>query len=146
MTLMKIRRADDDDWPEVARVFIAARAGMSYLPKLHSDADTRAFIRRVVRRSAVWLAETDGTVVGFAALEPAPQQAWLHHLYVDPAAQNAGAGSALLEKARAELPGAFPLDVSGQSRRPPLLRAAWIERDAPDQRRRQRGGAAGHSL
>ncbi|MDO8837645.1 MAG: GNAT family N-acetyltransferase [Parvibaculum sp.] len=102
---MQIRRADDDDWQEVARVFIAARAGMAYLPKLHSDADTRLFIHRVVRRSAVWLAVRGDALLGFAALEPG----WLHHLYVDPAAQNAGAGSALLEKAKAELPGGFSL-------------------------------------
>jgi len=102
---MQIRRADDDDWPEVARVFIAARAGMDYLPKLHSDADTRLFIHRVVKRSAVWLAARGETIAGFAALEPG----WLHHLYVDPAAQNAGAGSALLEKAKAELAGGFSL-------------------------------------
>ena len=102
---MQIRRATDDDWPEVARVFIAARAGMTYLPDLHSDADTRLFIRRVVKRSAVWLAAREGAMLGFAALEPG----WLHHLYVDPAAQNAGAGSALLEKAKAELPEGFSL-------------------------------------
>jgi ribosomal protein S18 acetylase RimI-like enzyme len=102
---MQIRRADDDDWQDVARVFIAARAGMTYLPQLHSDADTRLFIRRVVKRSEVWLAVRGGAMLGFAALEPG----WLHHLYVDPAAQNAGAGSALLEKAKAELPGGFSL-------------------------------------
>ncbi|MDP1625580.1 MAG: GNAT family N-acetyltransferase [Parvibaculum sp.] len=102
---MQIRRADDDDWQEVARVFIAARGAMAYLPKLHSDADTRLFIHRVVRRSAVWLAVRGDALLGFAALEPG----WLHHLYVDPAAQNAGAGSALLEKAKAELPGGFSL-------------------------------------
>ena len=106
---MQIRRATEDDWPEVARIFIAARAGMTYLPRLHSDADTRAFIRRVVRRNAVWLAAREGTLLGFAALEPAPPQAWLHHLYVDPPRHNAGAGSALLEKAKAELPGGFSL-------------------------------------
>lgn len=106
---MQIRRADDDDWPELARIFIAARAGMDYLPDLHSDADTRLFIRRVVKRNAVWLAAREGALLGFAALEPAPPQSWLHHLYVDPAAQNAGAGSALLEKAKAELPGGFSL-------------------------------------
>ncbi len=102
---MQIRRANDDDWPEVAAIFIAARAGMTYLPKLHSDTETRLFIRRVVKRSAVWLATRGETITGFAALEPG----WLHHLYVDPAAQNAGAGSALLAKAKAELPGGFSL-------------------------------------
>ena len=106
---MQIRRATEDDWPEVARVFIAARARMDYLPRLHSDADTRLFIRRVVKRSEVWLATQGGALLGFAALEPAPPQAWLHHLYVDPSWHNAGAGTALLEKAKAELPGGFSL-------------------------------------
>ena len=62
-----------------------------------------------MKRSEVWLAERNGSIIGFAALEPASPQAWLHHLYVDPAAQNAGAGSALLAKAKAELPGGFSL-------------------------------------
>ncbi|MEX2248741.1 MAG: GNAT family N-acetyltransferase, partial [Parvibaculum sp.] len=84
---------------------IAARAGMTYLPRLHSDADTRLFIRRVVKRSEVWLATRDGAVLGFAALEPG----WLHHLYVDPQAQNAGAGSALLARVRERLPEGFSL-------------------------------------
>lgn len=101
---MQIRCASEDDWQEIAEIFIAARRGMSYLPDLHSDTETRLFIRRVVKRSAVWLATRGETITGFAALEPG----WLHHLYVDPAAQNAGAGSALLAKAKAELPGAFP--------------------------------------
>ncbi|MBO6635375.1 GNAT family N-acetyltransferase [Parvibaculum sp.] len=102
---MHIERASEDDWQEIAEIFIAARAGMTYLPALHSDAETRLFIRRVVKRSAVWVAERDGEILGFAALEPG----WLHHLYVAPAAHNAGAGSLLLAKAKEELPQGFSL-------------------------------------
>jgi GNAT superfamily N-acetyltransferase len=102
---MHIHRATDDDWQEIAEIFIAARAGMTYLPVLHSDAETRLFIRRVVKRSAVWVAERDGEILGFAALEPG----WLHHLYVAPQAHNAGAGSLLLAKAKAEMPQGFSL-------------------------------------
>jgi GNAT superfamily N-acetyltransferase len=101
---MHIERASEDDWKEIAEIFLAARAGMSYLPVLHSDAETRLFMRRVVKRSAVWVAERDG-ILGFAALEPG----WLHHLYVAPAAHNAGAGSLLLAKAKEELPQGFSL-------------------------------------
>ncbi len=106
---MHIHRATDDDWQEIAEIFIAARKTMSYLPALHGDAETRLFIRRVVKRSAVWVAERDGEIVGFAALEPGPPEAWLHHLYVAPQAHNAGAGSLLLAKAKAELPRGFSL-------------------------------------
>ena len=106
---MHIERASEDDWPEIAEIFLAARKTMSYLPNLHSDAETRLFIRRVVKRSAVWAAERGGEIVGFAALEPGPPGAWLHHLYVAPAAHNAGAGSLLLAKAKEEMPQGFSL-------------------------------------
>lgn len=106
---MHIERASEDDWPEIAEIFLAARKTMSYLPNLHSDAETRLFIRRVVKRSAVWAAERGGEIVGFAALEPAPDRSWLRHLYVAPSAHNAGAGSLLLAKAKAELAQGFSL-------------------------------------
>lgn len=106
---MHIERASEDDWPEIAEIFLAARKTMSYLPNLHSDAETRLFIRRVVKRSAVWAAERGGEIVGFAALEPGPPAAWLHHLYVRPASHNAGAGSLLLAKAKEEMPQGFSL-------------------------------------
>lgn len=106
---MHIHRATDDDWQEVAEIFIAARRTMTYLPDLHGDAETRLFIRRMVKRSVVWVAERDGEIIGFAALEPAPPEAWLHHLYVSPSAHNAGAGSLLVAKAKTEMPQGFSL-------------------------------------
>lgn len=102
---MKIRRATEDDWPELAAIFIAARAAMTYLPALHTDDETRAFIKSVVETQNVWIAEAQGRPLGFAALEPG----WLHHLYVAPGAHNAGAGSLLLAKSKAELPQGFSL-------------------------------------
>lgn len=102
---MNIRRARHDDWPELAAIFIAARATMTYLPALHTDDETRAFIKSVVETQAVWLAEAQGRPIGFAALKPG----WLHHLYVAPPSHNAGAGSLLLAKAKAELPQGFSL-------------------------------------
>ena len=106
---MHIERASEDDWQEIAEIFLAARRTMTYLPQLHSDAETRLFIRRVVKRGAVWAAERGGEIVGFAALEPGPPDAWLHHLYVRPDMHNAGAGSLLLAKAKEELPRGFSL-------------------------------------
>lgn len=105
---MKIRRAHDDDWPELAVIFLAARTSMTYVPKLHSDDETRSFIKSVVETQAVWLAEAQGRPIGFAALD-GQDGGWLHHLYVAPPAHNAGAGSLLLAKAKAELPQGFSL-------------------------------------
>ena len=105
---MKIRRAHDDDWPELAVIFLVARASMTYVPKLHSDDETRSFIKSVVETQAVWLAEAQGRPIGFAALD-GQDGGWLHHLYVAPATHNAGAGSLLLAKAKDELPRGFSL-------------------------------------
>lgn len=102
---MNIRRARHDDWPELAAIFLAARATMTYLPALHTDDETRAFIKSVVETQDVRVAEAQGRPIGFAALEPG----WLHHLYVAPPSHNAGAGSFLLAKAKAELPQGFSL-------------------------------------
>lgn len=103
---MHIQRASEDDWQEIAETFLAARRTMTYLNAgLHSDAETRLFIRRMVKRSEVWVAARDGEILGFAALEPG----WLHHLYVRPSAHNAGAGSLLLAKAKEEMPRGFSL-------------------------------------
>lgn len=108
---MHIQRASEDDWPEIAEIFLAARRTMTWLNAgLHSDAETRAFIRRMVKRSEVWAAQrTGGKTIGFAALAREADGDWLHHLYVDPASHNAGAGSLLLAKAKAELPRGFSL-------------------------------------
>lgn len=105
---MKIRRAREDDWPEIARIFIAARKTMVYLPDLHSDAETRAFIKSVVASHETWVAERDGRIIGFAALGR-EDGGWLHHLYVDPPSHNAAAGTLLLAKAKEEMPQGFSL-------------------------------------
>jgi putative acetyltransferase len=76
-------------------VFLRARAGMSYLPALHSDEQTRRFFARVLREQAVHVAVVDGTVIGFAAVH----EGWLHHLYVEPGWHGRGIGSALLRAA-----------------------------------------------
>lgn len=102
---MLIRPARRGEWLRVADVFIAARAGMVYLPQLHGDDETRAFIRGVVETGAVWVAEGGGCVAGFAALTPG----WLDHLYVHPREHDAGAGSLLLARVKLECPQGFSL-------------------------------------
>jgi hypothetical protein len=106
-----IRKAKSVDAGEIADVFIAARATMQYLPHLHSDDETRAFIGRVVETCETFAAERDGRVVGFAAL----RDNWLDHLYVHPSRFNAHTGTKLFEEIKAARPGGFQFWVFQQN-------------------------------
>jgi GNAT superfamily N-acetyltransferase len=102
-----VRPATDTDGAAIADVYIASYGGLTFLPKLHSDDETRAWIRGVVLpMHEVWVAENDaGVVVGFAALS----DDMLMWMYVHPDAQNRGAGSTLLGKVKQRRPSGFRL-------------------------------------
>jgi GNAT superfamily N-acetyltransferase len=100
-----IRRAAPKDGLAAADVFIAARATMTYLPHLHTDTDTRAFIGGVVASKEAWIAERDGKLVGFAVIDGG----WLEHLYVHPSRFNTGTGTRLFEQATKHHPQGFQL-------------------------------------
>lgn len=100
-----IRRATPKDAPDAAEVFLASRATMNYLPHLHTDEETRNFIRRVVGEAETWIADRDGEVVGFAVIH----NRWLHHLYVDPSRFNTNTGGRLFERVCQEHPEGFQL-------------------------------------
>ena len=100
-----IRRATPKDAPDAAEVFLASRATMTYLPHLHTDDETRDFIRRVVGEAETWIADRDGEVVGFAVIH----NRWLHHLYVDPSRFNTNTGGRLFERVCQEHPEGFQL-------------------------------------
>jgi ribosomal protein S18 acetylase RimI-like enzyme len=105
---MPIRRARPADAEAVADIFLAAKAEMVYLPDLHTDAETRRWVREVVLRELeVWIAEDDGRVVGFSALG----DDLLEHLYVHPEAQNQGIGATLLTVAKERRPRSLRLWV-----------------------------------
>ncbi|GLX11540.1 hypothetical protein Misp03_84660 [Microbispora sp. NBRC 16548] len=107
-----IRRAWSGDAGHIADVFLAAQAGMTYLPRLHSDEETRAWIAdAMLPASQVWVAELQGQVVGFACL----QGDRLDHLYVTPAAQGRGIGTALLGQAKKARPRMLDLHVFQQN-------------------------------
>jgi GNAT superfamily N-acetyltransferase len=112
------RRAEVGDGGAVAAVFGAARSEMTYLPVLHTPDEDRAFfIDRVVgSRShdvtvAMAVMSCRAEMVGFCAVHAG----WIEHLYVTPAWQGGGIGSALLARAMAENPGGLSLWVFEQN-------------------------------
>jgi GNAT superfamily N-acetyltransferase len=99
-----IRLAGSDDIDTIADVFLASREGLTFLPRLHTDTETRHWIRtEMVPQHEVWVADEEGEVVGFAALS----DDLLGHLYVRPEAQGRGVGTALLGLVKAERPAGF---------------------------------------
>jgi ribosomal protein S18 acetylase RimI-like enzyme len=105
---MKIRRAEAADAEGVGEAFLAAREEWTHLPQLHTEAETRRWIREVLLATReVWVAEEEGRVVGFAALGAA----FLEHLYVHPDKQSRGVGAKLLAVAQGRRPDGFQLWV-----------------------------------
>jgi GNAT superfamily N-acetyltransferase/chorismate mutase len=109
-TEVSLRLAGHDDLPAVAELYLAARRAAVPLmpPGVHPDDDVRRWVGAWdLSTHEVWLAEADGTLVGFATLTAT----WLESLYVAPSAQRAGIGSALLDVAKAQRPHGFALWV-----------------------------------
>jgi GNAT superfamily N-acetyltransferase len=105
---------------------------MAYLPALHTPDEDRAFFtNRVVGSgshdvtvavaAAAAVAEAEESrgaeMVGFCAVHGG----WIEHLYVTPAWQGAGIGSALLARAMSENPGGLSLWVFEQNERAAAL-------------------------
>jgi GNAT superfamily N-acetyltransferase/chorismate mutase len=109
-TEVSLRRGAQDDLPAVAELYLEVRrAAVPHMPAgVHPDDDVRRWVTSWdLGTHDVWLAEADGTLVGFATLTAT----WLESLYVAPTAQRSGVGSALLEVAKAERPDGFGLWV-----------------------------------
>jgi ribosomal protein S18 acetylase RimI-like enzyme len=108
---VRLRAARAEDADAVTEVFLASRAAaMPYLPRLHSDEATHAWITHVVLPGTrVWLAEEDGTeaVLGFAALDGR----LLDHLYLRPEVRRRGIGTLLLDAVKAASPEELSLHV-----------------------------------
>lgn len=109
MAALTLRPAEPKDADAIADVFLAARkASMPFLPDLHTDDETRAWIRDfVLDRDEVWVAAAGDRVDGFLALNGDV----LDHLYVAPRLHGGGVGSALLAKAKQLRPQGFRLWV-----------------------------------
>lgn len=103
-----LRLGRPEDLDGVAAMFSAARraAVPSMPPPVHTVEEDRAWLADQLEGDReAWVAEREGRVVALLLLEGA----WLHSLYVDPAHQNAGIGSVLVDLAKALRPGGLQL-------------------------------------
>jgi ribosomal protein S18 acetylase RimI-like enzyme len=104
---VRIRAATPEDADAIAEVFIASFATLSFLPRLHTNAETIDFIaNKVLREQEVLVAEQNGGIVGFVAMAHGN---FLEHLYVHPDSQGRGVGSVLLMRAKQRMPNGFRL-------------------------------------
>jgi GNAT superfamily N-acetyltransferase len=98
MSKFLIRDATRNDAHAIATIHLdARREAMPWLPVLHDLADAVGYFRDVVLANEVVLvAEIDGRVIGFIAIE----RDFVDHLYVAPGHQGLGIGDALLKRAK----------------------------------------------
>jgi ribosomal protein S18 acetylase RimI-like enzyme len=109
---LTLRPVEPTDGQAVGDVFLAALAGMTYLPELYTEDETRTFIRDVLLpKNEVWVAEADGRVIGFVGL----WGNYVSHLWVHPDHQNHGVGTALLALAKERRPRGLRLQVYQQN-------------------------------
>jgi GNAT superfamily N-acetyltransferase/chorismate mutase len=103
-----VRLAGEADLRAIAEVYLAARDVAAMPPVIHPPDEVRAWVATWDLTSReVWVAESDGAIVGFANLTPT----WLDGLYVAPDAQGAGIGSTLVDLAKSVRPDGFGLWV-----------------------------------
>lgn len=102
MTVIKsggavIRQATEADLPAVARLHrLVRQTCLPFLPDLHTVAEDLEFFRvRVFHDCEIWVAGDD-VISGFCAC----RDGWIDHLYITPAQQGLGLGSALLAKVK----------------------------------------------
>ncbi|MGZ4152919.1 MAG: N-acetyltransferase family protein [Actinomycetota bacterium] len=106
---VRLRQATPEDAGEIAEVFIASFGSLTFVPRLHTDDEHRAFIANVVlRQQDVMVAEDEAGIAGFVAMAHGDL---VEHLYVRPERQRRGVGTALLDEAKARMPAGFRLWV-----------------------------------
>ncbi|MGN6607122.1 MAG: GNAT family N-acetyltransferase [Jatrophihabitans sp.] len=104
----QIRRATDDDAATVARIHLESRDASDMPPGIHPPDDVLRHVREVVLpQREVWLARRDGRDVGLLVLDGDH----LDWLFVLPADQGRGIGSALIDHAKSQRPGGLELWV-----------------------------------
>ncbi len=92
---VSLRAYEPRDAQACAGIFARAwAAGHPYAPR---QIDTGVFLDAIVERAVIVAQDAHGRLLGFVGIhEP---DAFIHHLYVDPAASRRGVGRALLAEA-----------------------------------------------
>ena len=76
---LRIRPAGREDADPIARLFLASKATLTFLPNIHTEEETFYFIANIVLRDQeVHVAETNGEISGFLAIHGD----MVEHLYV----------------------------------------------------------------
>jgi GNAT superfamily N-acetyltransferase len=106
---MNVRRTDRAESRFVVDLWFAAKKrAYPYLPLVQAatleDAST-FFHEKIVPRCDIWVAEDQGELLGFVAL----QGSYIDRLYVLPARQRCGIGTALIRHAMSLCPGGLEL-------------------------------------
>jgi putative acetyltransferase len=102
---MEIRPARSEEFLPLTRLYVRARNDMDYLPPVPDEHVER--IAEVIRKhDEVWVADDEGRLLGFLAIEHSTnlEAPVLERLYVEPAEQSSGVGSALLDQTKALRP------------------------------------------
>jgi GNAT superfamily N-acetyltransferase len=109
---VEIRPAREDEKEGLAELFLRSRAGMTYVPPV-PDEHVPRIAERIAEHEEVWVAESNGRLLGFLGIERSRRHGWdvLEKLYVEPEEQNQGVGAALLDKAKELRPGGLVLWV-----------------------------------
>ena len=88
-----LRPAEPVDAPAMAAVQVAARAAGPMPANIHPEHEIAGFLAQRLARDETWVAEVEGEVAAYARFTGT----WLDDLYVDPAHQGEGIGTALLD-------------------------------------------------
>jgi GNAT superfamily N-acetyltransferase len=104
---MRLRRGEERDADELARIKHACYSRMTYLPPIPTLEEYRRFVSAILLpNQEVWVSEDEeGRVAGWFSLTTGS----LEHIYVDPERQNRGLGSELLAEVMQRMPGGFSL-------------------------------------
>lgn len=86
-----------------AKAFSASFRSMTFVRKMHSDAEDLVFVRGLILQKECWVAEGSSQILGIACYH----DGWLEQLYVNPAHHNEGAGTLLLHRVMREHPEGF---------------------------------------
>jgi ribosomal protein S18 acetylase RimI-like enzyme len=104
---MRLRRGEEHDADELARIKHACYSRMTYLPPIPTLEEYGRFVRAILLpNQEVWVAEDDEQrVVGWFSLTKGS----LEHIYVDPERQNHGLGTEMLAAVMQRMPDGFSL-------------------------------------